>query len=74
MTATIELNAGLNAFIEYYHNNDTKSCWLGVYDHPNESPDNEKFTDRIATLDSAKRLALKKEQENLRLLNNLPLW
>ena len=34
MTATIEMNDALDAFIKYYHNNATESCWLRVMTTP----------------------------------------
>lgn len=52
MSATIELNNELNAYIEYYHKNATKSCWLRVYDHPSENPDDKSFIDSLALLDT----------------------
>ena len=63
MTDTIELNAELNAFIEYYHNNATKSCWLRVCDHPSENPDDRRFIDPLALLDTEARSLLEKEQD-----------
>ena len=69
MTAVDELKA----FLVHYHENATRSCWLRVYDHPNDSPDNERFKDTIACLDTKTRLALKKEQDQLKSFNNLLL-
>ena len=65
MAATIELNDELNAFIEYYHNTATKSCWLRVYDHPSENPFDKRFIDPLALLDTKARLLLQKEQDKL---------
>ena len=69
MTATIELNDELDAFIKYYHNNATKSCWLRVYDHPSENPDDKTFIDPLALLDTE----AKNEQDKLRSLDKLSL-
>ena len=63
-----------NAFLVYYHENATKSCGLRVYDHPADSPDNKNSTDPVTTIDSAKRVAVKRERARLRLVNNLSLW
>ena len=73
MTATIEMNDELSAFIEYYRNNATKSCWLRVYDHPSENPDDKRFIDPLALLDTEARSLLKKEQDKLRSLDKLSL-
>ena len=43
------------------------------YDHPNDSPDNERFKDTIASLDTKTHVALKKEQDQLKSFNNLLL-
>ena len=59
MTAVDELKA----FLVHYHENDSKSCWPRVCDHPNDSPDNERFKDTIASLDLKTLLALKNEQD-----------
>jgi len=69
MTATIELKGKLGAFIKYYHNNATKSCWLRVHDHPSENPDDKTFIDPLALLDKE----AKNEQDKLRSLDKLSL-
>ena len=51
-----------------------KSCWLRIYDHPADSLDNKKFTDPIATIDSARTAALKKEQAHIELPNIMSRW
>ena len=71
--STMTVSDVLRALLLHCHHDSPKSRWLRVCDHTDDSPNNTRFADPVAKLDSEKRSAPKKEWTRLQLLDKLSL-